>query len=83
MVDQTSAGKAFEYACLKALETSLEGDQSIFVSDDASYQKAKECFESLSPTSKARYMKAAYAAAEILYSSSFKIPVLRDALRAV
>lgn len=44
---QTKNGKAFEYACLKALQDVLSLNQVINVRDDAAYHTAKSSYEKL------------------------------------
>ncbi len=44
---QTKNGKAFEYACLKALQDALSLNQLINVQEDAAFQTAKSSYERL------------------------------------
>ena len=66
MPDQTRKGKAFEYACLKALKNSLEGTQLIVVEDTAALQTACQFYEESDKITIAKMDKAAQAAERII-----------------
>jgi hypothetical protein len=46
MAEQTKKGKAFEYACLKALEDSLKDLQEIAIDETSAYKTAREFYQS-------------------------------------
>ena len=66
--NQTIKGKAFEYACLKAVKDALLQKQAQFsVVEDKAFIKASTSFELLSKEDQARYMNAARTAFKIIF----------------
>ncbi len=59
---QTKNGKAFEYACLKALQDVLSLNQVINVRDDAAYHTAKSSYEKLSQSDRDNMYIGAFSA---------------------
>lgn len=65
MASQTEKGKAFEYACLKALYERLSQDQVVEVIQDSSFFKAQKFYETLT-SEQANMNLAAQASVRIL-----------------
>lgn len=66
MATQTQKGKAFEYACLSALNEILGKNQEIIIDETSAYETAKGFYESLDPKVVDKMDKAARAASKIL-----------------
>lgn len=66
MATQTQKGKAFEYACLRALNDILGQNQEIVIDATSAYETAKGFYESLDSRAVDKMNKAAKAAAKIL-----------------
>lgn len=68
MASHTTNGKAFEYACLKAMQNKLcsEG-KSVSVDETAAYFTTVNKFKKLSADEQTKYMDAAYAAAKLIF----------------
>lgn len=66
--NQTIKGKAFEYACLRAIEEALSQKQiECTVVEDKAFIKAFTSFEMLSQEDKEKYMNAAATAFKIIF----------------
>lgn len=66
--NQTIKGKAFEYACLRAIEEALSQKQiECTVVEDKAFIKASTSFEMLSQEDKEKYMNAAATAFKIIF----------------
>lgn len=66
MAGQTQKGKAFEYACLKALNAYLSEKQEVVVEETATLHTAKEFYSELSEKTVEKMDKAANAAVKII-----------------
>ena len=66
MVKQEITGKAFEYACFKALHDRLNSKIELSVIDDVNLQNTKNAFEALSENEKSDYLSAAKRGIEII-----------------
>jgi hypothetical protein len=66
MATQTQKGKAFEYACLKALNEVLEKNQGIVLEKSSAYETARGFYESLDLKTVEKMNKAAKAAVKII-----------------
>ncbi len=68
MASNTKNGKAFEYACLKAIcEKLLEHGKNVQIDDSVAYRNTVKDFNSLSKDKQKIYMDAAKAAAKIIF----------------
>ena len=63
---QAEKGKAFEYACLKALEISLSKNQAVVAEATAAFEVAKEFYEKQDNTTAGKMDRAAMAAAKVI-----------------
>jgi hypothetical protein len=63
---QTEQGKAFEYACLKALYDDLSNSQQVIVEDSESYRKAMGFYNDLSTDKANKMQQGALAAVKII-----------------
>lgn len=59
---QTKNGKAFEYACLKALQDVLSSGQLVEVDEDAAYRTAKSSYDCLPSEIKDKMYEGAFSA---------------------
>lgn len=59
---QTKNGKAFEYACLKAMQDVLSPGQLVEVDEDAAYKTAKSSYDALPPETKDKMYLGAFSA---------------------
>lgn len=59
---QTKNGKAFEYACLKALQDVLSSGQLVEVDENAAYRTAKSSYDVLPPETKNKMYMGAFSA---------------------
>ncbi len=66
MAKQEITGKAFEYACFKALQDRLNSKIELSVIDDVNLQNTKNAFEALSENEKSDYLSAAKRGIEII-----------------
>jgi len=66
MATQTQKGKAFEYACLKALNEKINKTKDVFIDHTAAYATAIDFYESLDPTDTQKMDKGAEAAVRML-----------------
>lgn len=66
MATQTQKGKAFEYACLKALYDQLSRDQEVLTEETEAYHTAKVFYEELDAITTNKMDKAARAALKII-----------------
>ncbi len=66
MATQTQKGKAFEYACLKAVSDNLSKDQPVLIDYNAAYETANNYFSGLDQKSALMMEKAALAAYRII-----------------
>ena len=63
---QTDKGKAFEYACLKALYDKLSTGDEVTIEDSPQMRTAKKCFELQDDKTKADLYAAAVAASKVV-----------------
>lgn len=63
---QVHLGKAFEYACLKALHTHLSNNQEIEIDNTSSYEIAKGFYENIEPEMREKMDKGASAAIKVI-----------------
>lgn len=66
MMSQELNGKAFEYACIKALFDKYNQKISVNIQDDINYQNTKKAFDLLPDIEKSDYMAAATRGIEII-----------------
>ena len=66
MAKQEIAGKAFEYACLKALNEKFSNKTDVSVLEDINFQNTKTAFEELPESEKSDYFAAAKQGIEII-----------------
>lgn len=66
MAKQEITGKAFEYACLKALNEKFSSKTDVSVREDVNLQNTKSAFEELSENEKVDYFSAAKRGIEII-----------------
>jgi hypothetical protein len=66
MPSQSSIGKSFEYAVLRALKDELGTAKFVAVRDDSSYRTAMANFEDLPPPVRSEFLRAAKPAVEML-----------------
>lgn len=66
MPKQEITGKAFEYACLKALNKKLSIQTDVSILEDVNFQNTKSAFNKLSETEKTDYILAAKRGVEII-----------------
>lgn len=66
MASQTQKGKAYEYACLKALYDNLNKNQEVEILETSAFSVAKSFYDSLDESAKIKMIKAANAAVKIL-----------------
>lgn len=72
---QTQNGKAFEYACLKAVRDVLQQSHTVEADENAAYQTAKSSYEKLSSPEQGRMYAAARSATKILLALE---PILKN-----
>lgn len=71
-------GKAFEYACLKALRDGFASRQRVCVVDSGQLQTARRCFETLDGGKRGNMMLAAEAMCRVLVRLEPKLVYCRD-----
>ena len=68
MATNTTNGKAFEYACLKAIYDKLEADgKNVIIDESPAFLTTKSKYDSLKPAEKKKYMDAARTAVKQLF----------------
>lgn len=72
---QTRLGKAFEYACLIQLKTTLANSGHVRILENSAVENAKEKFESVSETESINFLRAAQTAVKFLIKLE---PKLKD-----
>jgi len=63
---QTKNGKAFEYACLMSLNTTLSSEQEVIIEDTPQLETAREYFTTVNNEVREKLIKAAYAATRVI-----------------
>jgi len=66
-------GKAYEYACLVAIKTSVSNFRPVKIEENSSYAIAKSCFEQIATQEKQNMLKSATAGIDVIIQMEPKI----------